>query len=132
MEQKSREAKALKEVEVSLARKRQSEAGKVFGVGMEKLVPVSAPAIEQEELGKSRNIVAKKVGLRSGHEVDRAISTIRIIDKLETEGRTEEADLKTKQDVPKLAYVMEMILDVQNSFSICLFRCSYNYTFINS
>lgn len=93
VEQKSREAKALKEVEAFLARKRQSEAGKTFGVGMEKLVPVSAPAIEQEEQGKSRNIVAKKVGLRSGHEVDRAITTIKIIDKLENEGRTEEADL---------------------------------------
>lgn len=56
-------------------------------------MPVSAHAIEQIEQGKSRDITAKKVGLRSGHEVDRAIYTVKAIDKLENEGRTEDADL---------------------------------------
>jgi len=56
-------------------------------------VPDSAHAVEQVEQGRSRDITAKKVGLRSGHEVDRAITTVKIIDKLENEGRTEEADL---------------------------------------
>ncbi len=56
-------------------------------------MPVSAHALEQLEQGKSRDITAKKVGLRSGHEVDRAIKTVTTIDKLTNEGRTEEADL---------------------------------------
>lgn len=93
VEQKSREAKALKEVETILARKRQSEAGKNYGIGKEKLTPVSAGAIEEAEQGEARSFVAKKVGLRSGHEVDRAINTVKVIDKLESEGRTEDADL---------------------------------------
>lgn len=86
VEQKSREAKALKEVESVLAEIRMK-------AGVKNPVPVPAQGIEQEEQGRSRNIVAKKVGLRSGHEVDRAISTVKIIDKLEDDGRTEEADL---------------------------------------
>jgi len=90
VEQKSREAKALKEVETFLARKRQATS---TGGSNPQLTPVSAEAVGQTEQGESRNIVAKKVGLRSGHEVDRAITTVKIIDKLENEGRTEEADL---------------------------------------
>lgn len=56
-------------------------------------MPNSAHGLEQLEQGKSRDIVAKKVGFRSGHEVDRAVKTIDTIDALVEEGRTEEADI---------------------------------------
>lgn len=73
-EQKSREAKDLKEVESVLALKRKSIGGK----GGFKDVPVSAHlSIEkqnqEQEQGRSRDVVAQKVGLKSGREVDRAI-----------------------------------------------------------
>lgn len=96
VEQKSREAKALKEVESALALKRKSIFGKVGrDIQLTGDMPVSAHAHNSELCiqGTSRDAVSKKVGLRSGHEVDRAITTIKIIDKLENEGRTEEADL---------------------------------------
>lgn len=67
-EQKAREAKALKEVESVLANKRQAILN-----GKNKLTPVSAEATNSQTKGESRNIVAKKVGLKSGHEVDRSI-----------------------------------------------------------
>jgi hypothetical protein len=73
-EQKSREAKALKEVESVLAEKRKSILN-----GKSKHPPVSA---EANNKGESRNIVAKKVGFKSGHEVDRGIKTINKIDEL--------------------------------------------------
>ncbi|WP_143322754.1 ParB/RepB/Spo0J family partition protein [Clostridium sp. HBUAS56010] len=90
VEQKSREAKALKEVEEVLAKKRQATS---TGGAKPQLVAVPPHAVEQVEQGKSRDITAKKVGLRSGREADRAIKTISTIDKLLDEGRTEEADL---------------------------------------
>ena len=89
VEQKSREAKALKEVESVLALKRKS----IGGMGGFEDVAVSPHVVEQIEQGRSRDITAKKIGLRSGREADRAINTIKVIDKLEDEGRTEEADL---------------------------------------
>lgn len=46
-------------------------------------MPVSA---QRDEQGKARDIVAKKVGLKSGHEVDRAIKAVSVIDELEQKG----------------------------------------------
>lgn len=45
--------------------------------------------------GETREIIAKKVGLKSGHEVDRAIKTIETVDELKKEGRDEDAKLIT-------------------------------------
>jgi len=39
-------------------------------------VPVSAHAQIKDDKGKARDMVAKKVGLKSGHEVDRSIKAI--------------------------------------------------------
>lgn len=69
-EQKAREAKALKEVESVLAKKRQGTRTDL------NITPVSAGS----SIGESRNNVAKKVGLKSGHEVDRSIKAINTID----------------------------------------------------
>lgn len=88
IEQKAREAKALKEVESILANRRQAILN-----GKNKLTPVSAEASNIQSKGESRNIVAKKVGLKSGHEVDRSIKAINTIDELTEKGRTEDAEL---------------------------------------
>lgn len=48
---------------------------------------------EQLEQGRSRDVVAKKVGLKSGLEVNRAIRAVTIIDELSEQGRTEDAEL---------------------------------------
>ena len=103
-EQKSREAKALKEVESVLALKRKSIGGK----GGFKDVANSPHLLKQEQdvnhtsnllhseiqdQGKSRDIVAKKVGLKSGREVERGIRTINTIDDLTENGRSEDAEL---------------------------------------
>lgn len=92
-EQKSREAKALKEVESVLALKRKEVAGKNYGIGMQKHVPNSAQPIAKDDKGKSRDVVAKKVGFKSGHEVDRGIKAINKIDELTQQGRIEDAEL---------------------------------------
>ena len=96
-EQKSREAKALKEVESVLALKRKSVFGSTGGRGNKKDVPVSAHGFndvdDNVKQGRSRDIVAKKVGLKSGHEVERAIRAVSTIDELTEQGRTEDAEL---------------------------------------
>ncbi|MCI1930790.1 MAG: hypothetical protein LKJ13_03730 [Clostridia bacterium] len=51
--------------------KRKEVAGKNYGIGMQKHVPNSAQPIVKDDKGKSRDVVAKKVGFKSGHEVDR-------------------------------------------------------------
>lgn len=81
-EQKAREAKALKEVESVLAEKRRLMTQN--NNTAKKIADTPKPA----ELlkGESRNIVAKKVGLKSGHEVDRSIKAINTIDELTEKG----------------------------------------------
>lgn len=83
-EQKAKEAKALKEVESKLAKKRQGDRNDI--------VPNLARS-SSNNYGKSRDKVAKNVGLRSGHEVDRAINAVNKIDILKEEGRIEDAEL---------------------------------------
>lgn len=50
---------------------------------------------EDSVTGKTREVIAKKVGLKSGHEVDRAIKTIETVDELKKEGCDEDAKLIT-------------------------------------
>jgi len=94
-EQKAKEAKALKEVESKLADIRKSKnGGDRKSEKYKSQVPDSArPILSNQNVGKARDIVAKNVGLRSGHEVDRAINAIKKIDMLKDEGRIEDAEL---------------------------------------
>lgn len=85
VEQKAKEARVLKEVESELAKKRQGDRNDI--------VPNSAQSIEGKDYGKARDKVAKNVGLRSGHEVDRAITAINKIEELRKVGRIEDAEL---------------------------------------
>lgn len=89
-EQKSREAKELKRVETVLAEKRKIVTQN--NNTARKLAEV-ADSPRQDEQGKARDIVASKLKFTSGREVDRAITTIDIIDNLEENGRNEDADL---------------------------------------
>ena len=67
-----------------------STLGATGGRGNKKGTPNSAEGFKS---GEARNIVAKNVGFRSGHEVDRAIKTIDKIESLKEEGRVEDAEL---------------------------------------
>lgn len=115
-EQKAREAVVLKQTLSVLAEKRKKSRLKQnwSSNGASDLmvregftdVPNSAPRNNQltdtpnlaergEDdfiTGETREIVARRVGLKSGHEVDRAIKTVKKIDALKEEGRTEDAE----------------------------------------
>lgn len=95
VEQKAKEARILKEVESKLAEIRKSQnGGDRKSVKYKSQVPDSAyPIVEKDNTGKARDIVAKNVGLRSGHEVDRAITAVNKIDELRKAGRMEDAEL---------------------------------------
>lgn len=86
-EQKAKEAKALKEVETPLANKR-----KLKNLKQNKDADVAVSPLRDTQ-GRSRDKVAKDVGLRSGREVDRAINAINKIDTLKDERRVEDAEL---------------------------------------
>lgn len=92
-EQKSREAKELKRVETILAEKRLSTFGATGGRGNKKGVADSPQGLDENEQGKARDIVASKLKFTSGREVDRAITSIDIIDNLEEKGRNDDANL---------------------------------------
>lgn len=103
-EQKAREALVLKQTLSAMAKKRKISKLKQ---NQSSDMPKMAQREEQEtdmpksahqeanigERGKTRDHVAKKVGFKSGHDVDRAIKTINKIDELNEEGRTEDAEL---------------------------------------
>lgn len=118
-EQKAREAVVLKQTLSVLAEKRKKSKLKQNRSVNSSLdfvirgdvtdVPNSAPRNDQltdtpnlaergEDdfvIGKTREVVAKRVGLKSGHEVDRAIKTIKKVDEFKKEGRDEDAKLVT-------------------------------------
>lgn len=86
MEQKAREAQMLLEVEREKAKTRQATS---TGGAIPQLVPKTAQAVN----GKSRDIVAKKLHMKSGHEVERVVKSVETIDKLKAEGRNDDAKL---------------------------------------
>ena len=86
MEQKAREAQILIDIERQKAKKRQATS---TGGDKPQLVPETA----QAEKGKTRDIVAKKLKMKSGHEVERAVKSVETIDKLTETGRKDDAEL---------------------------------------
>lgn len=100
-EQKGREAIVLKETLSVLAKKRklnnlrQNQSSEVPEMAQRGKTSIEVPnlALRDNENGKTRDIIAPKVGLRSGADVDRAIKTIKKIDELKEEGRTDDAEL---------------------------------------
>ena len=87
MEQKAREAQILLEVEKKNGKGRMSIGGQGgFNIeGVAELPPLN--------MGKSRDMVAKKLHMKSGREVERAVKSVETIDKLKSEGRSDDAKL---------------------------------------
>lgn len=87
MEQKAREAQMLLEVERGKAKERMSIGGQGgFNIeGVAELPPLN--------MGKSRDMVAKKLHMKSGREVERVVKSVKTIDKLKSEGRNDDAKL---------------------------------------
>lgn len=105
-EQKAREAVALKQTLSVLAEKRKksklkqncsaNNSSDVVAHQGATDVPNLAPREEDDSVtGKTREVIAKKVGLKSGHEADRAMKTIAKVDELRKEGHDEDAKLIT-------------------------------------
>lgn len=99
-EQKAREAIELKEVISALAEKRRNSKLKRGTSDVPKSAQrQNAPDVpdlaqpENEEQGKTRDILAEKVGFKSGQEVERAMKTVKTIDALNSEGRSDDAKL---------------------------------------
>ena len=103
-EQKAREAIVLKETLSALAEKRklsklkQNQTSDMPKMAQRETKTIDVPnsALRDDvvlEEGKTRDIIAPKVGLKSGQEVDRAIKTVKKIDELKEEGRTEDEEL---------------------------------------
>lgn len=86
MEQKAREAQVLIDIERQKAKKRQATS-----TGGDKPQLVAEPP--QAEKGKTRDIVAKKLKMKSGREVERAVKSVETIDKLTETGRKDDAEL---------------------------------------
>ena len=89
-EQKAREAIVLKHTLSELAKKR-----KMNNLKQNQITEVSKMALREDATqvkGKTRDIIAEKVGFKSGAETDRAIKTIKKIDELKQEGRADDAE----------------------------------------
>lgn len=88
-EQMAREYQELKAVESERARRRQLATLNNVGDG---LAVVNSPQREKEqETGKARDIAASKLGIGS-QKAERASDIIDVIDELEGQGETEEAE----------------------------------------
>lgn len=90
MEQKAREAQLLIEVEKKKAEKRRLATLKQNS-STDRAEPPTR--IEDDSAGRPRDIVAKKLKMKSGREVERAVKSIETIDKLTETGRKDDAEL---------------------------------------
>lgn len=89
MEQKAREAKILFDAETILGKGRMSMGGK-GGLASDMEGVAVPPPLNK---GKVRDIVAKKLKMKSGREVGRMVTSIETIDKLTETGRKDDAEL---------------------------------------
>lgn len=111
--QKAREAAMLELIEKKLARERQATLNNETS----SLRPNSATA---ENQGRARDIVAKKVGFKSGQEAERAMRAVRKVDELKERGETEKA------------YILQGVLDNRNPCAIySLFFYAFLHTFFH-
>lgn len=89
MEQKAREAQMLLEVERIRAEKR-----KLAGLKQnhdENTDMAESP--QREDVGTSRDIVAEKLQMKSGREVDRVVKSVKKIDELKMQGREKDSEV---------------------------------------
>lgn len=104
--------------------------GATGGRGNKKGVPNLAQGLETENKGKARDIVAKNVGLRSGHEVDRAIKAIDKIDELEECGVLNNGSVSAAEELAFTLVPIKIDLDFTGKNNSetddidCCVRCS--------
>ena len=88
IEQKAREAQILIEVEKKKAEKRRLSNLKQNNISS---TECAEPHIREK--GRSSDVVAKKLKMKSGREVERAVKSVETIDKLTETGRKDDAEL---------------------------------------
>lgn len=94
MEQKAREAQVLIEIEKKKAEKRRlATQNNNSAEKVKKEIADVAELPPQLNSGKTRDIVAKKLKMKSGREVERAVKSVETIDKLTETGRKDDAEL---------------------------------------
>ena len=94
MEQKAREAQVLIEIEKKKAEKRRlATQNNNSAEKVKKEIADVAELPPQLNSGKTRDIVAKKLKMKSGREVERAVKSVETIDKLTQTGRKDDAEL---------------------------------------
>lgn len=94
MEQKAREAQFLIKIEKEKAEKRRlATQNNNTAEKVKKEIADVAELPPQLNSGKTRDIVAKKLKMKSGREVERAVKSIETIDKLTETGRKNDAEL---------------------------------------
>ncbi len=86
MEQRAREAQALLEAERLRFRKKQT-------ISTDDTFPHPILKMTQAENERTRDTVAKKLHMKSGHEVDRLVKSIKKIDELKEQGRSADSEL---------------------------------------
>lgn len=85
-EQIAREAIKLLEVEKILAEKRKQSM-------LKQNQTTDIPTLGQRKKGKSSEMVADQIGVKSGHEIDRMVVAVKKIDELTEQGRLDDAQL---------------------------------------
>lgn len=127
LEQTVREAREMLELEKIAAVKRKkatqnNNSAKEIQDGAD--VPTLAHQVGKEKTGKSRDIVAEQLGLKSGQELERVIKAIDMIDELLSQDRKEDAALirnvlnnGTASAAEKLAKHID-ILSAEDKFDI--------------
>lgn len=90
IEQKAREAQTLIEIEKQRAEKRRLATLKQNS-STDRAEPPTRT--EDDSIGRPRDIVAKKLKMKSGREVERVVKSVETIDKLTETGRKDDAEL---------------------------------------
>lgn len=90
LEQKAREAQVLLDIEKEKAEKRRLATLKQNS-STDRAEPPTRT--DGDSVGRPRDVVAKKLKMKSGREVERAVKSVEIIDKLTETGRKDDAEL---------------------------------------
>ena len=88
MEQKAREAQVLIDIE-----KKKAEKRRLSNLKQNNISSTECAELHIREKGRSSDVVAKKLKMKSGREVERAVKSVETIDKLTETGRKDDAEL---------------------------------------
>lgn len=100
LEQKAREAEGLLEIERAEAAQRRKATQNNKSAKKNQNTPVPPTLAEQgkeKKNGKSRDIVAQSIGIKSGQELERSLAAVKAIDELTAQNRIFDAELIRKE-----------------------------------